>query len=197
MHCRYPQRKPRAQRRSRSNGPSDSDTGESSRNPLPVQQTNDKVAVSGIDSQCSNQQQPGVPTSESGDVITFMGISESTREESNQPHADSRRAAADEEACYPGTPASFVREPSSQYEHTSPTDQEMVDCESGSFQTLPDARVCPRSVCKFPTRATYSASQLLSCASFARLKMKKADSKCCRLDSGTPGYLDAGINLPA
>ncbi|KAH7018785.1 hypothetical protein EDB80DRAFT_818696 [Ilyonectria destructans] len=100
-----------------------------------LQQTDDKVAVSGIDSQCSNQQQPGVPTSESGDVITFMGISESTREESNQPHSDSRSAAADEEACYPGTPASFVREPSSQYEHTSPTDQEMVDYLT---QALPD-----------------------------------------------------------
>ncbi|KPM34784.1 hypothetical protein AK830_g11791 [Neonectria ditissima] len=79
------------------------------------------------DSRSSNPQQPGAPTSESGDVITFMSASESTREESNQPLSDSTSAAADEEVYYPGTPTSFVREPSNQYERTSPTDQEMVD----------------------------------------------------------------------
>lgn len=99
-----------------------------------MQQLDDKIVVSERDSQYTNQQRPGVPTSEIDELATFM---ESTSDQSNPPHFDSRGAASEENVYYPGTPASMGREQSTQYDQTTPTDQDMVDCESHYFQTLP------------------------------------------------------------
>ncbi|CZR65129.1 uncharacterized protein PAC_15029 [Phialocephala subalpina] len=108
-NCAYPQRKPRVQRRSRSNGPSEIDT------------------ISERDSQDSTQQRSVVPTTESVDFTTSMGISESTGEESHLAHFDSRQTASDENVHYLGSPASMGRGPSSQCEHTSLSEQDMLD----------------------------------------------------------------------
>ena len=95
------------------------------------------IAVSERDSQYSSQQGPNGPTSESFDFT--MGISESTSEESNLAHFGTGQTASDENANYVGSPASVGRGVSSQYEHVSPTDQDLVDCEFRSFQRLPFA----------------------------------------------------------
>ncbi len=68
--------------------------------------------------------------SESADFSLPVGASESTGEDRDVTHLDTRRIPAYENEYYLGSPASMAEEPSSPYAHVSPTDQDMVDCES-------------------------------------------------------------------
>lgn len=111
---------------------------------LLAQRSNDVITVSERNSQYSNQQQSAVTMSESIDLTLPMGNSESAGEDRDVAHFDTSHISSNENAYYLGSPASMVQEPLSPYAHVSPTDQDMVDCESDHylFRTSQSCECC-------------------------------------------------------